>query len=179
MERPFSLFQIKIKTEDDVVWWYQKEALRPGHPSERARQRRDTERYEQEMLQREIDEVRTEDIMVRVSGVLACAVDYADLAREGGAQTGSSCSELLQAMQMLPSLMAVEEKTHGGAEFLRALNKHRELMDLEQEEMGTTAQASGDASPGRSQESPASPADPPLEEEVGDVSNQTLSIISE
>ncbi len=32
IEQPYLLFQIQIKTEDDELWWYQKEALRPAHP---------------------------------------------------------------------------------------------------------------------------------------------------
>lgn len=63
-ENPWSLFQIQIQTEDDHVWWYQREALRPGHPSVKERMRREAERYELDMKQRELDELRIEEIMV-------------------------------------------------------------------------------------------------------------------
>jgi hypothetical protein len=32
IEQPYILFQIQIKTEDDELWWYEKEALRPALP---------------------------------------------------------------------------------------------------------------------------------------------------
>jgi hypothetical protein len=32
VENPWSLFQIQIKTENDELWWYEKDALRPAQP---------------------------------------------------------------------------------------------------------------------------------------------------
>ena len=63
-EKPWSLYQIQIQTEDNDVWWYQSEALRPGHPSVKERMRREAERYQLDMQQRELDEMRIEEIMV-------------------------------------------------------------------------------------------------------------------
>lgn len=138
-EQPWSLFQILILTEDDQEWWYEKETLRPGHPSLKERMRREQERYEVEMEQREFHECRMEEIMVLVSHALSCSVYYADWAKDGGAQTAAACSNLLKAMQRMPTLEAVDPKTQDGAEFIRALRKHREMQDLEEEEAARAA----------------------------------------
>jgi hypothetical protein len=37
-------------------------------------------------------------------------------------------------MKRMPTLKSIDPKTKDGAEFLRALKKHRELQDLEEEE---------------------------------------------
>ena len=42
-------------------------------------------------------------------------------------------------MKRMPTLKSIDPKTKDGAEFLRALKKHREFQDLEGEEAARTA----------------------------------------
>jgi len=82
--------------------------------------------------------------------------------QNGGAQTAATCSELLQAMQRMPTLDAVEPKTSDGSDFLRALKKHRELQDRkEQQAEAACKQVEG----GETEE--GEPADGVEEEEEG------------
>ena len=131
----FSIFQIEVKTEDDQVWWYQESALRPSHPSLKQRMRRDAERLAEEMEQRELDQIRTEEIVVDVSRVISDAVLWADAARDGAAQTAATCDEILIAMQRMPTVQVLEPKTDDGADFVRAMQKFRDREDYEAEEV--------------------------------------------
>ena len=47
-------------------------------------------------------------------------------------------------MKRMPTLKSIDPKTKDGAEFLRALKKHRELQDLEEEEARAELQEKGE-----------------------------------
>ena len=87
------------------------------------------------MEQRELDQIRTEEIVVEVSRVISDAVLWADAARDGAAQTAATCDEILIAMQRMPTVQVLEPKTDDGADFVRAMQKFRDREDYEAEEV--------------------------------------------